>query len=197
MISLLRKNIESTINQEISEIEFDSFKKYFFSKSFDKKTVIAEGGRVCRYVYFFQRGSAYSYYISEQGEKNAIQFAIEGYWITDQYSFFLKKPGLYFIEVLEPSEVLVMNRENFELLCGSNILFERFFRILIQNAFIALQYRLAKTNSESAEHRYLEFSNLYPHFIQRIPQYLIASFLGIKAQSLSRIRKKIAEGDNE
>lgn len=189
---LLRENIEKTIAQSVSDAEFKSFEKYFFQKKYDRKIILAEEGKICRYVYFFQEGSAYSYYINDQGEKNAIQFAIEGYWITDQYSFFLQKPGVYFIEILEPSEVLVLNRENFESLCRSNILFERFFRLLIQNAFVALQYRLAKTNSEAAELRYKEFSNLYPHFIQRIPQYLIASFLGIKAQSLSRIRKKIA-----
>ncbi len=197
MTPLLRTNIEKTIGQSITDEEFASFEKYFFTKSFDKKVVIASEGKVCKYVYFIVQGSAYSYYINETGEKNAIQFAIEGYWITDQYSYFLQKPGVYFIEILEPSEVLVMNRENFETLCRSNILFERFFRILIQNAFVALQYRLAKTNSEEAELRYTEFSNLYPHFVQRIPQYLIASYLGIKPQSLSRIRKKMAAAGRE
>jgi hypothetical protein len=67
---------------------------------------------------------------------------------------------------------------------------DRFFRILIQNAYVAVQYRLAKTNSEDADHRYQEFAQKYPAFIQRIPQYLIASYLGIKPQSLSRIRKE-------
>lgn len=196
MESLLRSNIERTIGQSINDDEFESFEKYFFSKSLDKKTVIAEEGKVCKYVYFILQGSGYSYYINEQGEKNVIQLAIEGHWITDQYSFFQQKPGVYFIELTEPSEVLVMNRENFETLCRSNILFERFFRLLIQNAFVALQYRLAKTNSEEAEHRYMEFSNLYPHFIQRIPQYLIASYLGIKPQSLSRIRRKMTASGN-
>lgn len=192
MNTLLRNNIERTIGQNITDTEFESFEKYFFSKSFDKKTVLAEEGKVCKYVYFILHGSGYSYYINEQGEKNVIQLAIEGYWITDQYSFFQQKPGVYFIELIEPTDVLVMNREHFETLCRSNILFERFFRLLIQNAFVALQYRLAKTNSEEAESRYVEFAGLYPHFIQRIPQYLIASYLGIKPQSLSRIRKKLA-----
>ena len=193
---LLRNNIERTIDQLITDKEFETFTQFFFPKSFDKKTILAEEGKTCRYVYFILKGSAYSYYINENGEKTVIQFAIENYWITDQYSFFSQKPGIYFIETLEPIDVLVLNRENYDKLCCSNQLFEKFFRLLLQNAFIALQYRLAKTNSEEAESRYQEFSTLYPHFVQRIPQYLIASYLGIKPQSLSRIRKKISDQDN-
>ena len=100
---------------------------------------------------------------------------------------------MYSIETLEPTEALVVNKENFEKICQSSHMFEHFFRILIQNAFVALQYRLARTNSTDAEHRYLEFSQLHPEFVQRIPQYLIATYLGIKPQSLSRIRKELAE----
>ena len=87
---------------------------------------------------------------------------------------------------------MLLNRQNFDLLCAAYPLYDRFFRILIQNSLATLHYRIAKTNSETAEHRYLEFSQLFPHFVQRIPQYLIASYLGIAPQSLSRIRKEIA-----
>jgi CRP-like cAMP-binding protein len=87
--------------------------------------------------------------------------------------------------------MLVINRDNFQKACDEIPVFDRFFRLLIENAFVALQYRLAKTNSADAETRYKEFAQLYPAFIQRIPQYLIASFLGIKPQSLSRIRKEM------
>jgi len=97
------------------------------------------------------------------------------------------------VEALETTRVLVLNKENFDKACAEMPIFERFFRILIQNAYISLQYRLAKTTSEEAENRYLDFSARHPDFIQRIPQYLIASYLGIKPQSLSRIRKELAE----
>ncbi len=192
MEDLLRQNIQRTIGQQLSDEQFAQFSSFLFPKSFDKRIVISEEGEHCKYVYFFLKGSAYSYLVNENGDKHAIQFALEGYWITDHYSFFSGKPGIYTIETLEPSQLLVLNRQNFEEICKSNHLFEHFFRILIQNAFIGLQYRLAKTNSEDAEHRYNEFSKLYPAFVQRIPQYLIASYLGIKPQSLSRIRKEKA-----
>ena len=83
----------------------------------------------------------------------------------------------------------MLNRDSFQTACDTLPAFDRYFRLLLQNAFIALQYRLAKTNSEDAEHRYNEFAKAFPQFIQRVPQYLIASYLGIKPQSLSRIRK--------
>src|SRR5699024_10266788 len=120
------------------------------------------------------------------------QFALEGYWITDHYSFFARKKSVYTVEMLEAGELLVLNVEKFDELCKTSHLYEHFFRLLIQNAFISLQYRLALTNSEDAEHRYLAFADKYPHFIQRIPQYLIASYLGIQPQSLSRIRQSLA-----
>lgn len=193
MQNLLSKNIQRTIGHTLTEDEYSLFCRHSFVKTFEKKDVLAEEGELCKYVYFIVKGSAYSYIVNDQGDKHAIQFALEGYWITDQYSFFSNRPGMYSIETLEPTEALVINRENFEKICKASHMFEHFFRILIQNAFVALQYRLAKTNSTDAEHRYLEFAKLHPEFVQRIPQYLIATYLGIKPQSLSRIRKELAE----
>ncbi|MCK6600553.1 MAG: Crp/Fnr family transcriptional regulator [Bacteroidetes bacterium] len=189
---LLYKNLERVLGDSLSEPEFSRFLSVFVPKSFDRKCLLTEEGSTCRYVYFILSGSACSYYVNEEGEKHAIQFALEGYWITDHYSFFSGRPGLYTIETLEPVDLLMINRDNFESLCQSSHQFEHFFRILIQNAFTALQYRLAKTNAEEAESRYVEFAKSYPAFVQRIPQYLIASYLGIKPQSLSRIRKDLS-----
>lgn len=190
MEDLLKQNIHKTIGHQLSEEELEQFNSFLFEKSFDKKVFLGEEGKICKYEYFVLNGSAYSYYVDEHGEKHAMQFALEGYWITDHLSFFSGKPGIYSIETLEPCTALMLNRENFEKICSSNHHFEHFFRLLIQNAFVAQQFRLAKTNSEDAEHRYNGFSKAHPDFIQRIPQYLIASYLGIKPQSLSRIRKE-------
>ena len=89
-----------------------------------------------------------------------------------------------------------MDTDGYDAVCRGSHLLEHFFRVLITNAFVALQYRLAKTNMEEAAQRYMEFSRMHPDFVQRIPQYLIASYLGIKPQSLSRIRRTLAQGDN-
>lgn len=192
MKELIRSNIEKTLGDKISDEMLAQFMELTFEKSFDKKQFLAEAGKACKYQYFILQGSCYSYYINEKADKNAIQFAIENYWITDASSYFTHKPAVFNIETLEPTRALLLNKENFEILCKSHPLFDRFFRILLQNSLATLHYRIAKTTSEDAKYRYIEFSELYPHFIQRIPQYLIASYLGIAPQSLSRIRKEIA-----
>lgn len=192
MENLLRANIERTISQSIGDDCFDKFQSFFFERSFDKKHILVQKGEPCKYVYFIYEGSAYSYLLDENGEKHAIQFALEGYWISDSYSFFSNNTAIYMVETLEPVRAFVLPKENFEKLCSSDPLFDKFFRILNQNAMVALQYRLAKDHSSDAMERYVEFSTKNSHFIQRIPQYLIASYLGIKPQSLSRIRNQLA-----
>jgi len=187
----LKSNIEKTIQQVLPDEAFASFNTFLFEKSFDKKTLLAEEGSICKYMYFIEQGSCYSFIVNEKGDKHAVQFALESYWISDLYSFFSGKPAIFNIETLEPTTALVLSRDSFDKLCSTYPVFDHFFRILIQNAYVSMQYRLAKTNSEEAPLRYKEFSKLHPDFIERIPQYLIASYLGIKPQSLSRIRSEM------
>ena len=191
MVEFVKSNIENTLGEKITDEMFSHFLQLSFEKSFDKKELLTEAGGTCNYQFFILEGACYSYYLNEKGEKNAIQFAVENYWITDAPSYFKNQPVVFNIETIEPTRALLLNRQNLESLCTAHPLFDRYFRILMQNALAHLHYRIAKTNSEDAEHRYKEFSILYPHFIQRIPQYLIASYLGIAPQSLSRIRKEI------
>lgn len=192
MRELIKNNIERTLGEEIPEAMLDSLEEFSFEKSFDKKVYLAEAGKACNYQYFILEGSCYSSYVDEKGTKNVIQLAIENYWITDAGSYFNGKPAVFNIETLEPTRALLINKNNFDPLVCSHPLFDRFFRILLQNSLSSLQRRIAQTISEDAEFRYLEFSGKYPHFVQRFPQYLIASYLGIKPQSLSRIRKNIS-----
>lgn len=192
MIALLKDNIQRTIGLPIPAGNCTSFSDLLFEKTFDKKDILVEEGQNCKHIYFITEGSCYSYITDDKGDTHAIQFALEGYWISDLYSFFSGKKSIYTVEALEPTKALVLNKESFQKACDTMPIFDKYFRVLIQNAFVALQYRLAKTNSEDAEHRYSEFSKLHPDFVQRIPQYLIASYLGIKPQSLSRIRKELA-----
>jgi CRP-like cAMP-binding protein len=192
MIELLKTHIERLLNASMPEGNCTSFSNLLYEKTFEKKDVLVEEGEQCNLIYFLTEGSCYSYYMDEKGDEHAIQFALEGYWISDLYSFFSGKKAIYNIQALEPTKVLVLNKASFQKACDTMPAFDRYFRLLIQNAFVALQYRLAKTNSEDAEHRYNEFAQLHPQFVQRIPQYLIASYLGIKPQSLSRIRKELA-----
>jgi CRP-like cAMP-binding protein len=192
MEELLQQNFERTIGHTLIDAEFAVFARFATTQTFGKKVILAEEGVVCRNVYFILEGACYSYYLTETGDKTVMQFALEGYWISDQYSFFSQRPGIYTIETLEPVKALVLDRENYDKLCLHSQVFGTFFRVLMQNAFVALQYRLAKTNSAEAAQRYQEFAAQQPEFVNRMPQYLIASYLGIKPQSLSRIRKENA-----
>lgn len=192
MLQLLKDHIERLINTSLPDEHCAAFSNMLFEKTFHKKDTLIEEGKVCNYIYFLTEGACYSSYKDEAGEDHAIQFALEGYWIADLYSFFSGKKAIYTIHALETTKVLVLNKESFQKACDSMPAFDRYFRLLIQNAFVALQYRLAKTNSEVAETRYSEFATIHPQFVQRIPQYLIASYLGIQPQSLSRIRKELA-----
>ena len=191
MYEELKKNLNKTIGYQIPEDQLDAFCSMFFPKKVERKTVLTDIGETCKYLNFINKGSAFMYYINEKGEKVVIQFGIESYWMTDLYSFLTGRPGLYTIETLEDCELLLFNKSHYETALDTIPFVDRYFRILTQNAYVAMQYRITKTNSESAEQRYQEFVQLFPQFVQRIPQYLIASYLGIKPQSLSRIRKNL------
>jgi CRP-like cAMP-binding protein len=193
MEQLLRDNIEKTIARKLQEHEYNGLSDLLVKRSFLKKELLAEEGRNCDLIYFILSGACYSFITDEGGEVHTIQFALEGYWISDLYSFFSGNKAIYTIEALEDVRCLALTREDFHRACEEFPVFDRFFRILIQNAYVALQYRLAKTNSAEAADRYQEFTKDHPDFGQRVPQYLIASYLGIKPQSLSRIRKSFTE----
>mgnify|MGYP001943809774 CR=1 FL=1 len=189
---VLARAVEHTLGQALPASVLANMEKLAFEKSFDKKDFFVEPGRACNYQYFVLEGACYSYYVNEKGDKNALQFATESYWITDAASYFLNNPAVSTIETLEPTRVLMLSKQNFQKLVDSDPIWDRYFRVLMQKSLAHLHLRIAKTNSEEAKVRYLEFSEKYPHFIQRIPQYLIASYLGIRPQSLSRIRKELA-----
>lgn len=193
MSEALKRNIELKLEHSIEEKHFNMLLQLMSEKTFEKKEFLVKEGNTNKTIYFIEEGSCYSYLSESNGEKQVVQFAIEGNWISDLFSFFNEKTAIYSIEALEKINALALNQQNFKFACDTIPWFDRFFRILIQNAYCSLQYRLAKTNSQEIEARYQEFTKIHPHYIQRIPQYLIASYLGVKPQSLSRIRKEAVQ----
>jgi len=191
MTNRIKNNIESKIDFKLSKVDWDKFVQFITKRSFRKKEMLISAGDYSNQLYFVNSGLLYSYYISNDAQKHVIQFAQEDYWIADLYSFFSGKQALYTIEALEAAEIISISKEKFEKACLEIPKFERFFRILIQNAYVSNQFRLTQSFSENAEARYLSLLDKQPTIFQRAPQYLIASYLGIKPQSLSRIRKKL------
>lgn len=193
MIEKIRQNIEDKINQKLSDDEFKFFFDLLKTENFIKKDLVVSEGKICSGIYFIEIGTLHSYLTDSNGDLHSIQFGFEGYWISDLFSFLSDKPALFTIEALENTQVYSLSKVNFEKACNEIPKFERFFRILIQNAYVHSQQRLALTFSENAEQRYLDLLKKQPLISQKVPQYIIASYLGIKPQSLSRIRNKLSK----
>jgi CRP-like cAMP-binding protein len=162
-----------------------------------KGHTLSQTGEPCRYLAFVTSGCLRAYSIDEKGEEHVVQFAVDQWWITDMYSFLTGKPADYIIEALEESDVLLIDAAAYEELCTTVPAFERYFRILLQNNYIATHRRLLASISLSAEERYLQLTDEYPTIVQRVAQRHIASYLGITPEALSRIRGRIAKHPGE
>lgn len=187
--SLIIQNLSKHI--ELTDEEKEIFCSSLKIKKVKRHQFLGEAGEISRFQNFVTKGCLRSYYIDENGFEHNVQFAIEDWWIGDMASFLTKKPASLYIEALEDSEVLQIDSSTMEELYIKIPKLERFFRILLQNAFIAFEQRIISVISKTAEERYLEFSNKYPQVEQRLPQIHIASYLGITPEFLSKIKKKI------
>ena|SRR5437868_1088800 len=191
MFEFLHKKITSVVS--ITETEFESFKSLFKSKKFRKRQYFVQEGDVCKYQAFIEKGILRSYTIDEKGSEHILQFASEGWWITDLSSYLTGEPSFLNIDATEDAELLLITRTSWELAMEKVPALEHYFRIILQNHLIATQKRLLQSLSETAEEKYNRFLNTYPDCVQRLPQHMIASYLGIKRETLSRLRKQMAE----
>ena len=192
MFELLHKKINSIIS--ITEEEFNYCKTLFVPKKLGKRRYLLQEGNVCKYQAFVEKGIMRSYTIDDKGNEHILQFASEGWWIADLSSFITEEPSVFNIEVLEDAELLLITKPSWEQLMQKIPAFEHFFRILIQNHLIATQRRLLQSLSESAEEKYKKFTDMYPACVLRVPQHMIASYLGLSRETLSRLRKHITTG---
>ena len=131
--------------------------------------------------------------VDEKGNELILQFSMEGWWAGDLYSFLTEEPSQFHIEAMEECELLLITKSSWDILLNKVPAFERYFRILIQNSLIATQRRLMSSMSESAEEKYTKLINNFPGCLQRIPQHMVASYLGITPETLSRIRGQMSE----
>jgi CRP-like cAMP-binding protein len=190
MFELLFSSFDKRI--QLTEEEKELCKTFFTPKKLRKRQYILQEGDVCKYITFVEKGMLRSYSVDEKGSEHIVQFAFEGWWISDQYSFFTGDPAQYNIDALEDSELLLLSKHAEEELLIKIPKMERYFRILLQNSLIALQKRLISSFSETAEERYHKLIEVCPTIPQRVPQHMMASFLGITPETLSRIRKQVA-----
>jgi CRP-like cAMP-binding protein len=191
MSDLLYTNIKNKVS--LTETEWETCKSFFISKKIRRRQYLLQEGNVCEYVIFVNKGSLRSYSVDKEGEEHIVQFALEGWWIGDIASFLTGEPASYNIEALEDSEIWMIDKPSqnklFDLVPG----YERYNRLIIESAYVALHKRLLSTISETTEEKYLRMVKTYPDIIQRVPQHMIASYLGVKPETISRIRKKILD----
>lgn len=192
MFEFLQIKLAETIN--ITDEEFEYAKTLFIPKKLRKKRFLLQDGDPCLYTTFVEKGLLRSFTIDEKGNEHILQFGLQGWWVADLYSFLTGEASEYNIEALEDSELLLITKSSWDLLLNEVPAFERYFRILIQNNLIATQRRLMGTMSTTAEERYTKLLQDFPDIVQRVPQHMIASYIGVTRETLSRLRSQLASG---
>lgn len=177
---------------KITDAELEKARSFFTPKTISKGEILLGKGDICLYTCFVVKGCLRSYVIDDKGKEHILQFAPENWWISEQISFTNKEPAMYFIDAVEDTQYLA----------ADDAFFKEFHRVvpaardmsdrLQLNSLRSLQKRLISHLSATGEERYLAFIKTYPPLALRLPQRMIASYLGVTPESLSRIRKELA-----
>ena len=187
---LILRNISRHI--QLDQTETDFFISLLHTKKLKRKEFLLQQGDICKTENFIVKGCMRTYTIDENGFEHIVMFGIEDWWVGDLYSFLTQSPATYFIDALEDTEILQITKSDLDKLYDRVPKFERFFRLILQNAFIAQQQRINQNLSFTAEQRYLSFITQHPDLEQRLSQKQVSAYLGITPVFLSMLRKKLA-----
>ena len=169
----------------------DIIKRYLIPKKIRKNQYLLQEGDIARHAAFVEKGALRAYSVDERGAEHIIQFAFEGWTISDMYSFMTGNPATYNIDALEDSELVLISTNAQEEILKQIPEYEAYIRLQITGAYMAMQKRITSMLSLSLEERYVNLTRLYPNLIQRVPQRMIASYMGLTPETLSRVRRKI------
>jgi len=164
---------------------------HFTRLSIPRKTLLLKEGAYCKDLFFVEKGCLRLYFIDEKGREQITHFAIENWWLTDYLAFDTKGIAAFNIQTVEESIILQIDREKLAALSKAVPLMDRYFRLNLQRAFGAAQRRIMMMYEKSKEAYFNEFNEKHPEFVQRVPQYMLASFLGLTPEYLSELRKKV------
>lgn len=188
-LSQLKKVLTHLV--DIPEIELNNAFAYFESADFKKGDFILSEGQICKYLYFVNSGLAKSFLLNE-GKEHIRQFAAENDFLVDLGSFLPQKKSSFFIQAVEDTEALRISFGNLDTLFNSSFGFMKLGKIFADQSTVNLVRRSVSLIKDDAKQRYLDFMKERPHLINRVPLFMIASYLGITPESLSRIRREIA-----
>ena len=176
----------------LSGEEKELIKNYLTVKKIRKRQYLLQDGDVCKSVAFVEKGALRLYHVSEDGTEHIVQFALEGQFITDLYSFLTNEPSVYNIDAIEDSELVLITKSASDELRKLSSKYQEYIFQVTSEAYIQLEKRLTSISSLTLEERYKDLTANYPDIIQRLPQHMIASYMGLTPETLSRVRKRIS-----
>lgn len=176
----------------LTRAEQGVIEEHLILKKLRKKQYLLQEGDVCKFIAFIEKGALRQFSVDENGNERIIQFGLEGWTISDLYSFLTDEIATYNIDALEDAEVVLISKAAHQDLLLKVPKYETYTRLQITGAYIAMQRRLTSIISSPVEERYSEFIALYPDIVQRVPQHMIASYMGLQPETLSRIRRRLS-----
>ncbi|PWS28707.1 cyclic nucleotide-binding protein [Pedobacter yonginense] len=189
MIDVLFSHIAQKVS--LTEQDKDLVQGFFTEQRLTKRQYLLRAGEVCNHLAFVASGLLRTYNIDEKGDEHMSLFGFEGWWLSDFSSFLSGSPAFFNIDAIEDSELMLLSKHNYEKLTLTVPIMDRYFRILYQNSLVTKERRLMSSITHTAEEKYLQLLESSPEINKRIPQHLIASYLGIAPETLSRIRKNL------
>lgn len=180
---------------EFSDEEAERLMAIVKTTRFRKRQFLDQPGYTSNYRNYILQGAFRSYFIDEEGKDHTVQIAIEDWFVSDFYSYITRTPATLYVEALEDSVLLQMRYEDIEGLCKEVHHLSEYFRVTTEKAFAFSRMRALSNLSKSAEERYLEFNEMYPGIVQRVPQKIVASYLGMSQEFLSKIRSQLSKRD--
>lgn len=171
----------------------NELESFFNLKNLSKKQHLLTEGHPCHYLYFIVQGCMRSYFINPKGTEQILNFGIENWWMTDYDSFTSQQISHLNIQAIEDCQLLCLSRSQFDDMIDRYPEFNHYFRVILEKRHIADQRRMQYMFTLTAEEIYKHFSTKNTPFLQRVPQYMLASYLGMTPESLSKIRKKLKE----
>jgi CRP-like cAMP-binding protein len=191
MHDVLFNYIESKTGECLPDQEREAIMAAFDPKCLRKRQYFLQEGDVCKHIGFIIKGSSRMYSVDDKGHEHIVHFALEGWWISDPESFLHLTPSRYNIAMCEDTELLVIPVPKALELRHKSRCFELTVKVLDKHSTIAMQKRIHAAIGMSAEERYIVLSTSYPQFLDRFPMNMIASYLGVSPETLSRIRRSL------